>query len=91
MRFTEIETFRALMRSSSTPKAATLLGVTQPAVSQSLKRLEPQAALPLFSRSGGRLLPTPEAHALLLEIDRVFIGMDAINHRLASLRNFGVN
>lgn len=91
MRFTEIETFRALMRSGSTRKAAALLGVTQPAISQSLKRLEIQAGLLLFQRSGGRLLPTPEAHALMLEIDRVFIGMDAIEHRLASLRNFGVN
>ena len=91
MRFTEIETFRALMRSGSTRKAAALLGVTQPAISQSLKRLEMQAGLLLFQRSGGRLLPTPEAHALMLEIDRVFIGMDAIEHRLASLRNFGVN
>ena len=91
MRFTEIETFRSLMRSGSTRKAAALLGVTQPAISQSLKRLEMQAGLLLFQRSGGRLLPTPEAHALMLEIDRVFIGMDAIEHRLASLRNFGVN
>ena len=91
MRFTEIETFRALMRSGSTRKAAALLGVTQPAISQSLKRLEAQASLSLFQRSGGRLLPTPEAHALMLEIDRVFIGMDAIEHRLASLRNFSVN
>lgn len=91
MRFTEIETFRALMRSGSTRKAAALLSVTQPAVSQSLKRLEMQASLPLFARSGGRLLATPEAHALMLEIDRVFIGMDAIEHRLASLRDFGVN
>ncbi len=91
MRFTEIETFRAVMRSGSTRKASALLGVTQPAVSQSLKRLEAQANLPLFERSGGRLLPTPEAHALMLEIERVFIGMDAIEHRLASLRNFGIN
>ncbi len=91
MRFTEIETFRALMRSGSTRKAAALLGVTQPAISQSIKRLEAQAGLPLFERSGGRLLPTPEAHALMLEIERVFIGMDAIEHRLASLRNFGIN
>ena len=91
MRFTEIETFRSLMRSGSTRKAAALLGVTQPAISQSLKRLEMQAGLLLFQRSGGRLLPTPEAYALMLEIDRVFIGMDAIQHRLASLRNFGVN
>ena len=78
MRFTEIETFRALMRSGTTGKAAALLGVTQPAISQSLKRLESQAGLGLFQRSGGRLLPTPEAHALMLEVERVFIGMDAI-------------
>ena len=91
MRFNEIETFRALMRSGSTRKAADLLGVTQPAISQSLKRLEAQAGIALFQRSGGRLLPTPEAQALMIEIERVFIGMDAIEHRLSSLRNFGVN
>jgi DNA-binding transcriptional LysR family regulator len=91
MRFTEIETFRALMRSGTTGKAAALLAVTQPAISQSLKRLEAQAGLSLFQRSGGRLLPTPEAHALMLEVERVFIGMDAIEHRMSSLRHFGVN
>jgi DNA-binding transcriptional LysR family regulator len=91
MRFTEIETFRALMRSGSTRKAAALLQVTQPAVSQSIKRLEAQASMVLFSRTGGRLVPTPEAHALLSEVERVFIGMDAIEHRLRSLRDFGVN
>lgn len=91
MRFTEIETFRALMRAGSTRKAAALLQVTQPAVSQSIKRLETQASMVLFSRTGGRLVPTPEAHALLSEVERVFIGMDAIEHRLRSLRDFGVN
>ncbi len=91
MRFAEIETFRALMRSGSTRKAAALLHVTQPAISQSLKRLEAQAGLVLFQRAGGRLVPTPEARALLNEVERVFIGMDAIEHRLRSLRDFGVN
>jgi DNA-binding transcriptional LysR family regulator len=91
MRFTEIETFRALMRSGSTRNAAALLHVTQPAISQSLKRLEVQAGLALFRRAGGRLVPTPEARALLSEVERVFIGMDAIEHRLRSLRDFGVN
>ena len=91
MRFTEIETFRALMRSGSTRKAAALLHVTQPAISQSLKRLESQAGLALFQRTGGRLVPTPEALALQSEVERVFIGMDSIEHRLRSLRDFGVN
>lgn len=91
MRFTEIETFRALMRAGTTRKAALLLHVTQPAVSQSLKRLEAQAGMVLFGRAGGRLVPTPEAHVLLAEVERVFIGMDAIEHKLSSLRDFGVN
>ncbi|MEJ1167826.1 LysR substrate-binding domain-containing protein [Variovorax sp. CCNWLW235] len=91
MRFTEIETFRALMRAGSTRKAAALLHVTQPAISQSLKRLEAQAGMVLFQRTGGRLVPTPEARALLTEVERVFIGMEAIEHRMRSLRDFGTN
>lgn len=91
MRFTEIETFRALMRAGSTRKAAALLHVTQPAISQSLKRLEAQAGMLLFQRTGGRLVPTPEARALWTEVERVFIGMEAIEHRMRSLRDFGTN
>ncbi|MEJ1130610.1 LysR substrate-binding domain-containing protein [Variovorax sp. CCNWLW225] len=91
MRFTEIETFRALMRAGSTRKAAALLHVTQPAISQSLKRLEAQAGMVLFQRTGGRLVPTPEARVLWTEVERVFIGMEAIEHRMRSLRDFGTN
>ncbi|MBA2673802.1 LysR substrate-binding domain-containing protein [Ramlibacter sp.] len=90
MRVTEIETFRAIMGSGSTRKAAALLGVTQPAVSQSLKRLESEAGFPLFARLRGRLQPTPEAQALLVEVERMFVGLGAIEHRLKSLREFGV-
>ena len=90
MRFTEIETFRALMRAGTTRKAAQLLQITQPAVSQSLKRLESQAGLVLFQRTSGRLVATPEAQALMQEVDRAFIGMESIEHRLRSLRDFGL-
>ena len=91
MRVTEIETFRALMTSGSTRKAGALLGVTQPAISQSLKRLETEAGFELFQRLRGRLHPTPEAKALLVEVERMFVGMDAIEHRVRSLREFGVS
>ena len=90
MRFTEIETFRALMRTGTTRKAAQLLQVTQPAISQSIKRLEEQAGVQLFERRNARLQPTPEATALMVEVERSFVGMDAIEHRLRSLRDFGV-
>lgn len=89
MRVNEIETFRALMASGSTRKAASLLGVTQPAVSQSLKRLETEAGFELFQRLRGRLHPTPEAEALMVDVDRMFVGLDTIEHRLRSLRRYG--
>jgi len=91
MRVTEIETFRAIMSSGSARKAAALLGVTQPAVSQSLKRLETQAGFELFQRLRGRLQPTPEARALLVDVERLFVGLDAIEHRIRSLREYGVD
>lgn len=91
MRITEVEAFRALMSAGSAGRAARLLGVTQPAVSQSIKRLEAEAGFALFQRLRGRLHPTPEAKALLLEVERMFVGLSAIEHRLKSLKEFGVN
>lgn len=86
----EIEVFRAVVLAGSATKAARLLGVTQPAVSQALKRLEQHAGMPLFQRVRGSLQPTREAHALLNEVNRCFVGLDAIEHRIRSLRQFGL-
>lgn len=91
MRVTEIETFRAIMSSGSARKAAALLGVTQPAISQSLKRLEAEAGFELFQRLRGRLHPTPEAKALMVDVDRLFVGLGAIEHRIRSLREYGLD
>lgn len=86
----EIEAFRAVILSGSTGKAARLLGVSQPAVSQAIRKLEELAELRLFDRIGGRLQPTQEAHALMSEVDKFFVGYEAIEHRIRSLRMFGV-
>ena len=87
----EVEVFRSVMSVGSASKAAALLGVTQPAISQSLRRLEESAGFPLFRRLRGRLHPTPEAQALLVEVERVFVGLSSIEHRMRSLKRFGVN
>lgn len=86
----EIEIFRAVMGAGSASKAARLLSVTQPAVSQSLRKLEEHAGMALFQRIRGKLYPTQEATALLAEVNRCFVGLDAIEHRIRSLRQFGV-
>lgn len=86
----EIEVFRAVMTAGSASKAGQVLGITQPAVSQAIARLEAGAGLPLFARVRGRLHPTQEALALLAEVNRCFVGLDSIQHRLRSLRQFSV-
>ncbi|MDB5832970.1 MAG: LysR family transcriptional regulator [Caballeronia sp.] len=90
MSIREIEVFRAVMTAGTTSKAAGLLGVSQPAVSQSIRKLETLAGLRLFERVRGRLLPTQEAFALMTEVDRYFVGYEAIEHRIRSLGLFGL-
>jgi DNA-binding transcriptional LysR family regulator len=86
----EIEIFRTLMHAGSTGKAAALLGISQPAVSQSLKKFETESGLRLFERTRGRLVPTPEAHALVVEVDQYVSGFENLKHRIRSLRQFGL-
>ena len=86
----DIQVFQAVMRAGTTSKAATLLGVSQPAISQSIRKLESNSGLRLFERTRGRLVPTQEALALIDEVDRCFAGFEMIEHRIRSLRSFGL-
>jgi DNA-binding transcriptional LysR family regulator len=90
MEMREIQVFRAVIQAGTTSKAATLLGVSQPAVSQSIRKLEDSSGLRLFERVRGRLVPTPEAMSLMVEVDRCFSGLEKIEHRIRSLKSFGL-
>ena len=85
--YREIEIFRAVMLTGSTSQAANKLNISQPAVSQAIRKLEAQAGLNLFERTRGRLVPTREAQGLMVDVDKHFIGMEAIEHRIQSLKN----
>lgn len=65
MNLRHIEAFQAIMSSGSTIGAGERLGLSQSAVSRMLAQLEEDLGLRLFVREKGRLLPTPEADALL--------------------------
>lgn len=91
MSIREIEVFRVVMNAGSTSKAASMLGISQPAVSQAIRKLEGHAGLALFHRIRGRLVPTQEAQALMIDVDRLFVGMEAIEHRMKSLRHYGTD
>lgn len=85
----EIEIFRVVMTTGSTSKAASMLGISQPAVSQAIRKLEAGASLQFFERARGRLVPTQEAQALMEDVDRFFVGFETIEHRIKSLSRLG--
>jgi len=81
-----LEAFHAVMVSGSITGAANLLHVTQPAVSATIKHFEQRLGFTLFRRQGGRLIPTPEARALLPEVQDIFgrvAGLERFSQDLA--------
>src|SRR5882757_6286451 len=65
-----LEAFRAVVDHRSVTAAAGAMGVTQPAVSTQIARLEETIGFALFERSGGRLKPTPEGLLFYAEATR---------------------
>ena len=78
MNLRQMEVFHAIMRAGSVTGAARLLNVTQPAVSTVLRHCESQLRAKLFDRIGGRLHPTPEAHAIYPDIANIFQRVDTV-------------
>jgi DNA-binding transcriptional LysR family regulator len=83
----QIEVFQMVMRLGSASRAAAALHISQPAVTQLLQQLETASSLRLFDRLKGRLLPTPEAHALMEEVDRVYVGLAAVQAKITALQS----
>lgn len=78
LRMRHIEGFRAVMQAGTATGAASLLNVTQPAVSQLMTDMESIVGFKLFDRRGGRLAPTANAERLFQEVERCFTGLQHI-------------
>lgn len=85
MNLRQMEVFHAIMRAGSVTGAARLLNVTQPAVSTVLRHCESQLRVKLFDRTGGRLHPTPEAHAIYPDISNIFQRVDTVTRMTQDL------
>jgi DNA-binding transcriptional LysR family regulator len=70
MRIRQLECFRTLMIHGTMTRAAELLNISQPAISNTIANLEHETGLKLFVRKGGRLQPTPEARLFFIEAER---------------------
>ena len=71
-----LEAFRAVVDHRSMTAAAGAMGVTQPAVSTQIARLEETVGFPLFERANGRLKPTAEGVLFYAEASRVLGEVD---------------
>ncbi|MFN3661762.1 LysR family transcriptional regulator [Yoonia sp.] len=68
--------FLAIAQTASVTRAAALSHVSQPAVTQALKKLEQGLGLPLFDRTPQGLFPTPCGEILRARLKRAFAYLD---------------
>lgn len=86
MRARQLEVFCAIMREGSLTSAARALNTSQPALSQLLRHAEDELGFALFKRIKGRLVPTPDAHEIYPEADRLFQDLAALRRRTLDLK-----
>ncbi|MFP3564569.1 LysR family transcriptional regulator [Paraburkholderia sp. SIMBA_030] len=87
MNLRQLEVFHAIMQSGSVTGAARALNVSQPAISAVLKHAEQRLGMKLFERISGRLSPTPEASALLPDVDDIFSRIDTLSRTMQAMRD----
>jgi DNA-binding transcriptional LysR family regulator len=69
----------------SVTSAAQALGISQPAVSMMLRECSREAGFPMFLRKQGRLQPTAETRVLLIDLERVFEGIERIGRLIEDM------
>lgn len=89
MNLRQMEVFRAVMLTGSIAGAAQLLHMSAPAVSRLIKYLQASLGVPLFERSGGRILPTDDARLLYDEVEKIYRGVEAVQTVAGSLKTGG--
>jgi len=81
-----LEAFRAVVDHRTVTNAAASLGVTQPAVSAQIARLEQELGFSLFERGNGRLKPTTEGLLFYAEASKALTGIDRLTQAAEQIR-----
>lgn len=83
----QLEVLSTVIEVGTTARAAELLNVSQPAVSNMIRHTEITTGLTLFKRDRGRLIPTPEARHIAQEAQHLFMQQKRIRTIVAELRD----
>lgn len=81
----QIETLHTVLSTRSITSTAKLLGVSQPSISRTVKRIEDVLKLRLFTKDGKRLVPTQEAMQIFEEVDGIMGQLNALGRRIARI------
>ncbi|MFC9790874.1 LysR family transcriptional regulator [Rhodococcus sp. NPDC127528] len=86
MLFRQLEYFVALARERHFARAAAACYVTQPALSEAIRKLEQELKVPLVRRGHAFEGLTPEGERLVLWARRILADRDALEHEVAALQ-----
>lgn len=75
------------MATGSVTRAGERLGISQPAVSQLIAQFERHCGFRLFDRLGSKIVPTRDAEALYVEVQRMFVGVGQIARVATAIRD----
>jgi DNA-binding transcriptional LysR family regulator len=84
--FREIEIFWAVSKAGSIKGAASLLNISQPAVSMMLKNAEARFGFRLFERTAGKVVPTYEGRTLFQSTSGIFLEIEEFERQLGRVR-----
>lgn len=84
--YKQLHAFHAVVETRSMTAAARMLGVSQPAVSSLISRLEQDTGLKLFVREQGLLKPTQDAVALYASVSQIVAGFNNVQSTVDTLR-----
>lgn len=82
----QLEVLSTVIEVGTTARAAELLSVSQPAVSNTIRHTEDLFGFPLFLREHGRLTPTPEARHIAQEAQHLFMQQKRIESIVNEIR-----
>lgn len=82
----QVEAFKAVIENGTISRAASVLNISQPAMSKLIAHLEDDTGLKLFDRLKGRLAPTVRGMRLYEEIDRIFDGIRQVENAVDVIR-----
>ncbi|MCB8822180.1 LysR family transcriptional regulator [Microvirga rosea] len=86
MNLKQLEVLKAVIATGSTVGASTSLRISQSAISRHLTSLEAEIGFELFIRDKGRLIPRPEARALVPEVEELTEVLARVKRKAADIK-----